>query len=71
MRHRVSGRKLGRRSEHREALMNNLVSQLLRHERVTTTEAKAREVRALAEKMISKGREATLHKPPPGALRGP
>jgi large subunit ribosomal protein L17 len=61
MRHRVSGRKLGRRSEHREALMNNLVSQLLRHERVTTTEAKAREVRALAEKMISKGREATLH----------
>ena len=34
MRHRVSGRKLGRRSEHREALMNNLVSQLLRHERV-------------------------------------
>ena len=61
MRHRVAGRKLGRRSEHREALMNNLVSQLLRHERVTTTEAKAREVRALAEKMISKGREATLH----------
>ena len=55
MRHRVAGRKLGRRSEHREALMNNLVSQLLRHERVTTTEAKAREVRALAEKIISKG----------------
>ena len=61
MRHRVSGRKLGRRTEHREALMNNLVSQLLRHERITTTEAKAREVRSLAEKVISKGREATLH----------
>ena len=61
MRHRVAGRKLGRRSEHREALMNNLVSQLLRYERVTTTEAKAREVRSLAEKMISKGRDATLH----------
>ena len=54
MRHRVSGRTLGRRTEHRESMLNNLVSQLLRHERVTTTEAKAREVKALAEKVISK-----------------
>lgn len=61
MRHRVSGRTLGRRSEHREAMLHNLVAQLLRHERVTTTEAKAREARALAEKMISKGRTETLH----------
>lgn len=61
MRHRVSGRTLGRRTEHRESMLNNLVSQLLRHERVTTTEAKAREVKALAEKVISKGREETLH----------
>ena len=61
MRHRVSGRTLGRRSEHREAMLNNLVAQLLRHGRVTTTEAKAREARAIAEKVISKGRTATLH----------
>lgn len=61
MRHRVTGRTLGRRTEHREALMNNLVTQLLRYERVTTTEAKAREVRPLVEKVISKGRKETLH----------
>ena len=60
MRHRVAGRKLGRRTEHREALMHNLVGQLLRHERITTTEAKARAARPIAEKMISKGREETL-----------
>ena len=41
MRHRVAGRKLGRRTEHREAMLQNLVAQLLKHERVTTTEAKA------------------------------
>ncbi len=60
MRHRVSGRKLGRRTEHRQALMSNLVSQLLRYERVATTEARARAVQPIAEKIISKGRDATL-----------
>lgn len=60
MRHRVSGRKLGRRVAPREALLSNLVSQLLRHERVTTTEAKAREAQPVAEKIITKGRDATL-----------
>jgi len=61
MRHRVKGRKLGRRTEHREAMLQGMVAQLIRHERVTTTEAKAREVQGLAEKMITKGRVGSLH----------
>ncbi|MBL76585.1 MAG: 50S ribosomal protein L17 [Chloroflexi bacterium] len=61
MRHRVNGRTLGRRTEHRESMLYNLVSQLIKHERLTTTEAKAREVKAIAEKIISKGRDQDLH----------
>ncbi len=61
MRHRVSGRKLGRRTEHREAMLQGIVAQLLMHERVTTTEAKAREARPLAEHIITKGRGGSLH----------
>ena len=61
MRHRVAGRKLGRRTAHREAMLQNIVAQLLRNERVTTTEAKAREARLLAERMITKGRGGSLN----------
>ena len=61
MRHRVAGRKLGRRTEHREAMLQNIVAQLLRNERVTTTEGKAREARSLAERMITKGRSGSLN----------
>ena len=61
MRHRVAGRKLGRRSEHREATLQNIVVELLTHERVTTTEAKARSARTLAERIITKGRSGSLH----------
>jgi large subunit ribosomal protein L17 len=61
MRHKVLGRKLGRRSEHREALLQNLVTQLLKHEHLTTTEPKAREAQRLAERMITKGRSGALH----------
>jgi large subunit ribosomal protein L17 len=61
MRHRVEGRSLGRRTEHREAMLQNLVAQLIKHERITTTEAKAREAKKLAEKVITKGRGGTLH----------
>ncbi len=61
MRHRVAGRTLGRRTEHREAMLQNIVAQLIIHERITTTEAKAREVRPLAERMISKGKDGSLH----------
>lgn len=61
MRHRVAGRTLGRRTEHREALFQNIVAQLLKKERITTTEAKAREVKPLAERIISKGKAGSLH----------
>ena len=61
MRHRVEGRTLGRRTEHREALLQNLVAQLIKHERITTTEAKAREARKLAEKVITKGKGGSLN----------
>lgn len=61
MRHRIAGRKLGRRTSHRRALYRNLVTDLLKHEKVTTTEAKAKEVRGLVEKMITLGKKSGLH----------
>lgn len=60
MRHKVSGRKLGRSSAHRKALFRNLVTDLLNHEKITTTEAKAKEIRGLAERMITLGKEGGL-----------
>ncbi|MGD1992004.1 MAG: 50S ribosomal protein L17 [Anaerolineae bacterium] len=53
MRHRVAGKKLNRSSAHRRALYRNLISALLQHERIKTTEAKARAVRGHAEKLIT------------------
>jgi large subunit ribosomal protein L17 len=61
MRHRVAGRKLSRASDHRMALYRNLVTDLLRYERIVTTEAKAREARPLAEKVITLGKKGSLH----------
>ena len=61
MRHRLAGRKLGRRTGHRRALYRNLVTDLLKHEKIITTEAKAKEVRGLAEKMITLGKKSGLH----------
>ncbi len=61
MRHKVAGRKLGRDTGHRRALYRNLVTDLLDYERITTTEAKAKEVRGLAEKMITLGKEGGLN----------
>jgi large subunit ribosomal protein L17 len=61
MAHRVDGRKLGRATDHRNALFRNLVTDLLKHERIITTEAKAREVKGLAEKMITLGKRGDLH----------
>ena len=61
MRHKVAGRKLGRSTAHRRALYRNLVTDLLGYERIITTEAKAKEVRGLAEKMITLGKEGGLH----------
>ena len=53
MRHRKSGKKLGRNSSHRTALFNNLVTALLTHGRIETTEAKAKELRRFAEAAIT------------------
>jgi large subunit ribosomal protein L17 len=61
MRHNVSGRKLGRTSAHRKALYRNLVTDLLRREKIVTTEAKAKEIRGLAERMITLGKKGGLH----------
>ncbi|MBW2649661.1 MAG: 50S ribosomal protein L17 [Deltaproteobacteria bacterium] len=61
MRHRKAGRKLGRTSSHRKAMMRNLVTSLLEHEKVTTTDAKAKELRGVADKMITLGKRGTLH----------
>jgi large subunit ribosomal protein L17 len=60
MRHKVAGRTLGRASAHRKALYRNLVTDLLNYERITTTEAKAKETRSLAEQMITLGKEGGL-----------
>ena len=61
MRHRVAGRKLGRTTDHRRALYRNLVTDLLKYEKIITTEAKAKEVCGLAEKMITLGKKSGLH----------
>ncbi len=61
MRHKVAGRKFGRPTGHRKAMYRNLVTDLLSYEKITTTEAKAKEVRGLAEKMITLGKEGGLH----------
>ena len=60
MRHRVSGRKLGRRTGHRWLLYRNLVTSLLAYDKITTTEAKAKETRSLAEKVITLGKDGSL-----------
>jgi len=61
MRHRVRAGGLGRTSSHRLAMYRNLVTSLLEHEKVETTDAKAKGVRRLAEKMITLGKRGDLH----------
>ena len=61
MRHRVAGRKLSRPTAHRMAMYRNLATDLLRYEKITTTEAKAKEVRGIAEKMITWGKKGDVH----------
>ncbi len=60
MRHRRSGRKLGRDASHRKALYANLASALIEHGRIKTTVAKAKEVRPIAEQMITLGRRGDI-----------
>ena len=61
MRHRVAGRKLGRTTAHRQALLRNLSTALFDKERITTTLAKAKELRPFAEKLVSLSKRETLH----------
>jgi large subunit ribosomal protein L17 len=61
MRHRLAGRHLGRDTAHRRSLYRNLVTDLLRYERITTTEAKAKEIRPMAERIITLGKRGDLH----------
>lgn len=60
MRHRKKGRQLGRNTKHRRALFRSLVTSLLEHERVETTEAKAKEVRGFTDRMITLGKRGDL-----------
>ena len=60
MYHRISGRKLGRTTDHKEALLKNLVTSLILHEKLETTVAKAKELRIIADKMITLGKKGDL-----------
>ncbi len=61
MRHRKAGKRLGRNSSHRLAMVRNMVTSLLEHERIVTTTPKAKEVRRVAEKMITLAKRGDLH----------
>ena len=61
MRHRARSVKLGRNQAHRSAMYRNMVTSLLLHERIETTDAKAKQVRRLADRMITLGKRGTLH----------
>lgn len=61
MRHACAGRQFGRNSGHRKALLKMLVTSLLRNEKIETTVAKAKEIRPLAEKMITLAKRGDLH----------
>jgi len=61
MRHKYSGRKLGRTSSHRQAMFRNMVTSLFDHERIVTTVEKAKEARPIAEKMITLAKRGDLH----------
>src|SRR3954462_11854279 len=61
MRHRKQTAKLGRTGSHRNAMLANLVCSLIQHKRVTTTLAKAKAARPVAEKMVTLGKSGTIH----------
>jgi large subunit ribosomal protein L17 len=61
MRHLRRTAKLGRKSDHRNAMLANLVGSLIKHKRVTTTLAKAKAARSVAEKMVTLGKKGTIH----------
>ncbi len=61
MRHRAKGRQLSRTSTHKKAMLRNMVASLFRHDRIVTTEAKAKELRPYAERLITLARRGDLH----------
>ena len=61
MRHRKAGRKLGRNSAQRQALFRQLAVSMIQHERLTTTEAKAKSLRPIVEKLVTIAREDSQH----------
>src|SRR3954451_2445636 len=72
MRHRVGGRKLQRTSSHRAALFRNMAAALIKHEQITTTTAKAKELRPYVEKLITLAKHSGLSDRPltPAKLKG-
>ena len=62
MRHRQSGRKLNRNSSHRKAMFSNMAASLMRHEVITTTLPKAKELRRVAEPLITMAKNDSVHK---------
>jgi large subunit ribosomal protein L17 len=61
MRHNLSGRKLNRTSQHRKAMFSNMASALFKHEQIKTTLPKAKDLRPIAEKLITLGKRGDLH----------
>lgn len=61
MRHRKMGRKLGRTTSHRKAMFRNMVTSLFKEEKVMTTDSRAKELRSIAEQMITLGKRGDLH----------
>ena len=61
MRHQMSGRKLGRKSAHRKAMFANMAMALIKHEQITTTLPKAKDLRPIVEKLVTLGKRGDLH----------
>lgn len=61
MRHNMSGRKLGRKSGHRKAMFSNLANALIKHEQISTTLPKAKDLRPIVEKLVTLGKRGDLH----------
>ncbi|MGE0718686.1 MAG: 50S ribosomal protein L17 [Alphaproteobacteria bacterium] len=61
MRHRLAGRKLGRTTPHRKAMLDNMAASLVKHEQIRTTLPKAKELRPFVEKLVTLGKRGGLH----------
>src|SRR5579864_2953617 len=61
MRHQMSGRKLGRKSAHRRAMFANMANALIKHEQISTTLPKAKDLRPVIEKLVTLGKRGGLH----------